>query len=114
MLPQLGAEDMVVIGPGTSMLAMLRYADGAFADNGRELFRWEPKPRAPDLYQPDHITPPITVTSTALGEAAHQGRGIWLLLRQTDWAANREFLARLDPQPVAIDRSHPMIVVLRW
>jgi mannosyltransferase len=114
LLPQLGAEDMVVIGPGTSMLAMLRYANGTFDDNGRELFRWEPKPRTPDLYQPDHVAQPIAVTSDALGQAARQGRRIWLLLRQTDWAANRGFVAGLDPQPEAVDRSHPMIVMLRW
>ncbi|MBL6455012.1 glycosyltransferase family 39 protein [Belnapia sp. T6] len=113
LLPQLGPEDMLVIGPETSILPMLRYAGGAFDDNGREIFRWEPRPRQPDLYVPAHIQPPIAVDNAALSEAARQGRRIWLLMRSSDWQQNVEAAAKLDPPPV-VDRSHPMLVQMRW
>jgi hypothetical protein len=114
LLPQLGAQDMVVIGPGTSFLPMLHYAEGSFHDNGRELFRWEPKRRPPDLYQPDHVQPPIAASTAALVEQARQGRRIWLLLRETDWREHADYVLSAPQLPVEIDRSHPMVVLVRW
>jgi hypothetical protein len=114
LLPQLGAQDMVVIGPDTSMLAMLHYADGSFHNNGRELFRWEPKCRPPDLYLPDHVQRPIAVRTEALMEEARQGRRIWLLLRATDWRDHAAYALGAPRPPVEIDRRHPMVVLVRW
>ena len=113
LLPHLGAEDMVVIGPSTSLLPMLRYSEGAFEGNGRQLFRWEPKPRAPDLYLPTGIATPIGVTSEMLAEQARNGRRIWLLMRKTDWALNGEAALAIDPPP-KLDLSHPSLVEAQW
>ena len=68
--------------PRYLLLAPLRYADGAFADNGRQLFRWHPQPHPADLYTPDHITAPIVIGTEALAEEARRGRVVWVLLRR--------------------------------
>ena len=114
LLPRLGAEDVVAIGPDTSILPVLRYADGAFADNGRQLFRWEPKPRPADLYIPDHIVPPVATTTEGLAQEAQRGRPVWVLLRATDWAAHAEAALAASRPPAEVDRSHPAVVRLRW
>jgi 4-amino-4-deoxy-L-arabinose transferase-like glycosyltransferase len=114
LLPQLGAQDMVVIGPDTSLLPMLHYAEGSFHDNGRELFRWEPKRRPPDLYQPDHVQTPIAAPTEALVEQARQGRRVWLLLRSTDWRDHAGYALGAPRPPDEIDRRHPMVVLVRW
>jgi hypothetical protein len=115
LLPQLRTGDMVVVGPHTGFSGMLRYSGGAFADHGHQLYRWEPKPRGrPYLYAHVGVPAPIVVTSEALGEAAGQGQSIWLLMRESDWRVSGDAASAIDPQPKAIDRSHPMIVVLRW
>src|SRR3954468_6154760 len=114
LLPRLGAEDVVAIGPDTSILPMLRYADGAFAGNGRQLFRWEPKPRPADLYTPDHIAPPVATTTEELAQEAQRGRPVWVLLRAGDWAAHAEAALAASRPPAEVDRSHPAVVRLRW
>ena len=90
LLPRLGAQDIVAIGPDTSLLAPLRYAAGAFADNGRQLFRWHPRPHPADLYTPTTSPRRSSSARTALAEEARAGRVVWVLLRATDWAAQKD------------------------
>ncbi|MFC7477469.1 hypothetical protein ACFQS7_24120 [Dankookia sp. GCM10030260] len=114
LVPRLGTEDIVAIGPNTSLLAPLRYAEGAFADNGRQLFRWHPQPHPADLYTPDHILAPVVIGTEALVQEARRGRVVWVLLRATDWAAQKDAALRASTPPAEVDRSHPALVLLRW
>jgi hypothetical protein len=114
LLPRLGTEDIVAIGPDTSLLGPLRYADGAFADHGRQLFRWHPQPHPADLYTPDHIAKPIVIGTEALAQEARRGRVVWVLLRATDWAAQKDAALGASSPPAEVDRSHPALVLLRW
>jgi mannosyltransferase len=114
LLPRLGAQDIVAIGPDTSLLAPLRYAAGAFADNGRQLFRWHPQPHPADLYTPDHISAPVVIGTEALAQEARHGRVVWVLLRATDWAAQKDAAFAASRPPVEVDRRHPALVLLRW
>ena len=56
-----GVKNMMVDSRG---VPKGRYANGAFADNGRQLFRWHPQPHPADLYTPDHITTPVVIGSS--------------------------------------------------
>ena len=114
LLPRLGAEDIVAIGPDTSLLAPLRYADRAFFDNGRQLFRWHPQPHPDDLYTPDHINTPIVIGTEGLAQEARAGRAVWVLLRATDWAAQKDAALAASRPPAEVDRHHPALVLLRW
>lgn len=114
LLPRLGAEDIVAIGPDTSLLAPLRYANGAFSDNGRQLFRWYPQPHPADLYTPDHINAPVGMGTETLAQEARQGRTVWVLLRATDWAAQKDAAFAASRPPAEVDRRHPALVLLRW
>jgi hypothetical protein len=114
LLPRLGSEDIVAIGPDTSLLAPLHYADGAFADDRRQLFRWYPQPHPADLYTPDHIAAPVVIGTEALAQEARRGRVVWVLLRATDWAAQKGAALGASTPPAEVDRSHPALVLLRW
>ncbi|TDH61307.1 hypothetical protein E2C06_17540 [Dankookia rubra] len=114
LLPRLGPDDVVAIGPDTSLLAPLHYADGAFNDSVRQLFRWYPQPHPADLYTPDHIIPPVGMSTEALAQEARSGRPVWVLLRATDWAAQKDAALATSRPPAEVDRSHPALVLLRW
>ncbi|WP_431269877.1 glycosyltransferase family 39 protein [Dankookia sp. P2] len=114
LLPRLGAEDIVAIGPDTSLMAPLRYAEGSFSDNGRQLFRWHPQPHPEDLYTPDRIKPPVVIGTEALAQEARRGRTVWVLLRATDWAAQKDAAFAASRPPAEVDRTHPALVLLRW
>ncbi|MFZ4406607.1 MAG: hypothetical protein ACOYOH_04660 [Paracraurococcus sp.] len=114
LMPRLGAEDIVAIGPETSLLGPLRYAEGYFTDSGRQLFRWHPQPHPDDLYIPDHIARPVVISTEALAREARSGRHVWVLLRETDWRAQRVAALGAAVPPAEVDRSHPAVVLLRW
>jgi hypothetical protein len=114
LLPRLGAEDMVAIGPETSLLGPLRYADGAFTDGARPLYRWQPRPHPQDLYTPDRIAPPVAMDTEALAREARRGRPVWVLLRANDWAAQEGAALAASTPPAEVDRSHPSVVLIRW
>lgn len=114
LLPRLETEDIVAIGPDTSLLGPLRYADGAFANNGRQLFRWHPEPHPEDLYTPDQIERPVVISTETLMREARAGRRVWVLLRATDWKAHRVAALGAAVPPAEVDRRHPALVLLRW
>jgi mannosyltransferase len=114
MLPRMAPDDVIAAGPGTSMLPVLHYANGAFGHPARPLFRWEPRPPGPDLFFVDDAGPPPPLTSEALERLVRQGRHVWLVLRVQDYEASEAAVRALDPPPVEIDRRHAKIVLLRW
>jgi mannosyltransferase len=114
LIPRLGGEDVVAVGPDTSVLPLLRYARGTFADNGRQVFQWEPQSRPADLYVPDHILPPLAATTETLAQEAQRGRPVWVLLRANDWAAYAGSVLTASRPPTQVDRSRPGVVLLRW
>lgn len=114
LLPRLEPDDLVAIGPETSLMAPLRYARGAFDASGRQLFRWNPRPHPADLYMPEQIRPPVVVGTEELAQEAGRGRRIWVLLRATDWAAQKEAALGASRPPAEVDRRHPALVLLRW
>jgi len=114
LLPRLGAEDIVAIGPDTSLLGPLRYADGAFSGHDRQLFRWHPQPHPADRYTPDNVARPIVIGTEALAQEARRGRVVWVLLRETDWAAQKDAALNATAPPAVVDRSHASLVLLRW
>lgn len=114
LLPRLGPDDMVVVGPDTSLSPVLHYSGTAFHETGRPLYRWEPVPRYPDLYTPEHVRPPEGLDTAALAAAAARGRRVWLLLRETDWRLNAEYALASPTPPAEVDRSHAMVVLVRW
>lgn len=114
LLPRLGPQDLVAIGPETSLLGPLRYAADSFTEGGRPLFRWQPRPRPQDLYTPDRLSPPVGLDTEALAREARQGRPVWVLLRATDWAAQEGAALAASTPPAEVDRSHASVVLLRW
>ncbi|GGC67719.1 hypothetical protein GCM10011504_52120 [Siccirubricoccus deserti] len=114
VLSHLSPDDMVVLGPGTSVLPMLRYAEGIFDDHKRAIFRWAPRPLPPDLYVHHRVQAPTALTTEALAAAAHQGRRIWLLMPQYDWVRNADAKLLEQMPPATIDRSYAMIMLLSW
>ena len=114
LLPRLDPDDVVAIGPETSLLGPLRYAAGAFAWNARPLYRWQPRPHAQDLYTPDRIAPPVALDTEALARESRRGHAVWVLLRDTDWTAQEGAALAASTPPAEVDRRHASLVLLRW
>lgn len=114
LLPRLQQDDIVAIGPDTSLMAPLRYSAGAFSSDARQLFRWHPQAHPADLYTPEQINPPLVIGTEALVQEARRGRTVWVLLRATDWAAQKNAAFAASRPPAEVDRSHPALVLLRW
>lgn len=114
LMPQLGPQDIVAIGPGTTILPILHYSGGAFEGTGRQLWRWEPAPRNPDIYLPDTILPPLPVSTEALAAAAREGRRVRLLLREADWLRNAPAALSAVPPPSSVNRDHARVVLVTW
>lgn len=109
VLAELGPEDVVVLGPDTSAMPLLRYAGPVFAGGGRVVHRWQPAPRPPDIYTPEGIGPLVPLDTPGLAAAIAGPRPVWLLLRRSDWERHR------DAAPAGVpDRRHPGVIVLRW
>jgi mannosyltransferase len=114
VMPQLAPQDIVAIGPDTSVLPLLHYSGGAFEGTGRQIWRWVPETRQPDIYLPNNILPPLLASTEALAAEAQQGRRIWLLLREGDWLRHAPFAMLARPPPARVDRSHSRIVLITW
>ena len=76
--PQLAAEDLVVIGPGTNLRGFAYY----IAPNLQQL-RWRPAtaPYQPLLFLPEGVPRPETLTTHALAEQIRNGRCASLISR---------------------------------
>jgi mannosyltransferase len=113
MAPQLGAADVVAIGPRTNMLGL-----GYYLGAGLRQERWQPDgaplvPLAP--YTPDGMTDPARVPDARLAAWVREGRRVWLVLNPRDGEAFASQAERMVPErPPLVARSHPLLTILRW
>lgn len=114
LMPRLAPQDIVAVGSETSILPILHYSGGAFEGTGRQLWRWVPAPRTPDLYLPDTTMPPLLVSTETLASAARDGRRVWLLLREGDWLHHAPAALSAVPPPSSVNRSHARVVLVTW
>jgi hypothetical protein len=113
MEPQLGAGDVVVLGPRTNLLGLAHYL-------GPDLpqARWTPAgappmPLASALWNP--VAEPVRLSDADIAEALRQGRRVWLVLNPQDSADFlRQAGALLPGTTPRLDRSHPMLTLLTW
>ncbi|MFZ4408472.1 MAG: glycosyltransferase family 39 protein [Paracraurococcus sp.] len=110
--PQLGARDVVAIGPRTNMLGLGYYLDGL----GQE--RWQPDgapliPLAP--FAPAGMAEPGRVPDARIAEWVRQGRRVWLVLNPRDGELLTQQAMGLVPGQVPrLDRRHAMLTLLVW
>jgi uncharacterized membrane protein len=112
LVPQLGARDVVAIGPRTNMLGLGYYLDGL----GQE--RWQPDgapliPLAP--FAPAGMAEPGRVPDARIAEWVRQGRRVWLVLNPRDGELLTQQAMGLVPGQVPrLDRRHAMLTLLVW
>lgn len=110
--PQLGARDVVAIGPRTNMLGLGYYLDGLRQE------RWQPDgtpliPLAP--FAPAGMTEAERVPDARIAEWVGQGRRVWLVLNPRDGELLTQRAMGLVPGRVPrLDRRHAMLTVLAW
>ncbi|MFC7472930.1 glycosyltransferase family 39 protein [Dankookia sp. GCM10030260] len=110
--PQLGAGDVVAIGPRTNMLGLGYYLDGLRQE------RWQPDgapliPLAP--FAPEGMPEAVRVPDAQIAAWVGQGRRVWLVLNPRDGDLLTQQAMGLVPGRVPrLDRSHAMLTVLVW
>ena len=110
--PQLGARDVVAIGPRTNMLGLGYYLDGLRQE------RWQPDgapliPLAP--FAPAGMTEAERVPDARIAEWVRQGKRVWLVLNPRDGELLTQQAMGLVPGQVPrLDRGHAMLTVLMW
>ena len=110
--PQLAAEDLVVIGPGTNLRGFAYY----IAPNLQQL-RWRPAtaPYQPLLFLPEGVPRPEMLTTYALAEQIRNGRCVWLILKKQDWETyGAELIAAMPDLPPTLNQSHALLTLLYW
>lgn len=114
LMPQLAPQDILAVGSETSVLPLLHYSGGVLERTQRQIWRWVPAPRDPDLYLPDTIPPPLLVSTETLVAAAREGRRIHLVLQEKDWLHHARAALSATPPPGSVDRSHARLVLVTW
>ena len=61
-------------------------------------------------YTPDHIAAPVVIGTEALAQEARRGRVVWVLLRATDWAAQKGAALGASTPPTRLPRTSPSTV----
>lgn len=110
--PQLGARDVVTLGPRTNMLGLGYYLDGLRQE------RWQPDgapliPLAP--YTPPGLTEAERVADAQIAEWVRQGRRVWLVLNPRDGELlTRQAMGLVPGKVPRLDRRYAMLTVLVW
>jgi len=50
LMPRLAPQDILAVGPGSGVLPLLHYSGGVLERTQRQIWRWVPAPRDPDIY----------------------------------------------------------------